>query len=571
MSTMKVNEILNNQGGAFPWGDQEVTAADSTTARKLEDRFADVVNVKDCGAVGDGVTDDTEAFQRAAAKINEIGGGVLVFPVTNGFYSITNSKTRSDDNSYYGNTWTFLFDNVDGLSIVGNGALIKVADGSKYGAFDRNTGAVKPYTGSPTDTDDTATPGTIFNFNSCKNVTVYDIHVNGNNENLVYGGDNQSDGLQLQNSCFRVVGDSSNIKFYNCSAIYMGLDGIAVKTTASEYTEGNGVSFTNVLSEYNGRQGASISGGNGILLDSCQFRHTGKGGQSTAPGAGLDLEPELGNAVSNLVVRNCEILNNTGVGLLFWDTGNYSKNVRIKDTSIWGNSNSALWLQGGVSAYIDGCDIHGKIVKAENSSFTNCNIDTDVHPDYGIYVSGTYIAENQVNATYKNCTFTPSLLRGPLYSVLIDCVVDCAWNSSLSPTGGTATSLGAGSKRVELIDNLTGNFDDSNRFFYSTGGGAVVDSIEIKGDGNGLRAYSRTGAYGLINTGKSSGQAYFRNESDTFGSAILGGRSAPPTSGDFIQGDIYLDYTPSPGGSIGWVCVAEGNPGTWKSFGVIAS
>ncbi|AUR91985.1 pectin lyase fold/virulence factor [Vibrio phage 1.168.O._10N.261.52.A10] len=42
--------------------DSLVTASGSTTPRRLDDRFADVVNVRDFGAVGDGVTDDSDAL-----------------------------------------------------------------------------------------------------------------------------------------------------------------------------------------------------------------------------------------------------------------------------------------------------------------------------------------------------------------------------------------------------------------------------------------------------------------------------------------------------------------------------
>jgi polygalacturonase len=69
-----------------------VTATGSTTARTLANRFADVVNVKDFGAVGDGVADDTAAIQ---AAINT--GKSVYFP--DGTYIVSspiniNSKTR---------------------------------------------------------------------------------------------------------------------------------------------------------------------------------------------------------------------------------------------------------------------------------------------------------------------------------------------------------------------------------------------------------------------------------------------------------------------------------------------
>ena len=63
----------------------QVTATGSTQARALNDRFADVVNVKDFGA-GDGTTDDATAIQ---AAINSISSGVVIIP--NGTYNLTDT------------------------------------------------------------------------------------------------------------------------------------------------------------------------------------------------------------------------------------------------------------------------------------------------------------------------------------------------------------------------------------------------------------------------------------------------------------------------------------------------
>ena len=65
-----------------------VTATGSTTPRTLPDRFADVVNVKDFGAVGDGVTDDTAAFNAAIATAS---GGTVYVP--RGTYLLGTSPT----------------------------------------------------------------------------------------------------------------------------------------------------------------------------------------------------------------------------------------------------------------------------------------------------------------------------------------------------------------------------------------------------------------------------------------------------------------------------------------------
>ncbi len=73
-----------------PYGDALVTPTGAITARSLAARFSEVVNVKDHGAVGDGVADDATAIQ---AALDVASPKVVVFPATSGGYKILSALT----------------------------------------------------------------------------------------------------------------------------------------------------------------------------------------------------------------------------------------------------------------------------------------------------------------------------------------------------------------------------------------------------------------------------------------------------------------------------------------------
>jgi hypothetical protein len=75
-----------------------ITATGSTTARSLQGRFADIVNVKDFGAKGDGITDDSFAFTAALTSL-PAGGGKVVVP--NGTYKINTAPAWGTKSIYW--------------------------------------------------------------------------------------------------------------------------------------------------------------------------------------------------------------------------------------------------------------------------------------------------------------------------------------------------------------------------------------------------------------------------------------------------------------------------------------
>ena len=75
--------------------DNPILATGTTTARSAADRFADVINVRDFGAEGNGTTDDTEAIQAALDYAGTKTNSKVVFPF--GTYLVTDELLVPSD------------------------------------------------------------------------------------------------------------------------------------------------------------------------------------------------------------------------------------------------------------------------------------------------------------------------------------------------------------------------------------------------------------------------------------------------------------------------------------------
>ena len=88
-----------------------------SVARNVEDKLQERVSVKDFGAVGDGVTDDTAAIQAAIDSMTS--GGTLLFPPAT--YLVSENAS---------NNWCVRNNGLDGITIIGYGATLKEDIGS---------------------------------------------------------------------------------------------------------------------------------------------------------------------------------------------------------------------------------------------------------------------------------------------------------------------------------------------------------------------------------------------------------------------------------------------------------
>lgn len=398
---------------------------------------------EDFGAVGDGLTNDTAAFARMSACVSAVGGGTVILQSTT--YVVGAQVTDPTLVYAYAPAPIMNFDGCGGsLSILGNGARLRCADGLRFGTFDPLTGLPTqhpmPYYG----TGELASPyvAMITVQNCTGKVRIENLELDGNVNGLLIGGPRGDTGWQISASGLQLINNSGPEWIVGLHSHHHALDGVyidgAVGRTAPSMLE-------DMVSEYNGRQGCSIVGGRNYSFRSCQFKGTGKSRISSAPGAGVDIEAES-SPIRNLSFSDCEFSNNSGAGLVA-DSGD-SQDASFDQCRFVGTTSWSAWPRKPGFRF-SGCEFVGSISNAYGDQdparavqFDNCSFRDDpaLSPTGQVFKPETPIADlsDNANVLFNQCTISldhEGLLPWSVYAIYVDSTMSQAATTTSYPRG----------------------------------------------------------------------------------------------------------------------------------------
>jgi polygalacturonase len=273
-------------------------AARGATSLPLRVRGGQRVDVRAAGATGNGVTDDTAAIQRAIDDLPESGGTVHV-PA--GIYAIDATRSvRLRSRMHFElapDAQLVALPNAAERAyvvLIQDASDVEVSGGRIRGDRDRHLGSTGEW-------------GHGLTVRGASRVTIRDLHVSG---------------------CWG--------------------DGISIGSNPSRpgrrVAPSEDVVVSRVVCSDNWRQGLTIGRSRRVLVQDSEFSGT----RGTPPAAGIDIEPDSGDApdgtgARDITIARCFVHDNHGPGIQIFKR---SRGVRIEDCTIRGNGNSGVLAVG---------------------------------------------------------------------------------------------------------------------------------------------------------------------------------------------------------------------------------
>lgn len=323
------NDAINNtavEGGVLADTFVTVTAnGPGTVARSLRDVKSERISIKDFGAIGDGVTDDTISIQNA---LNSKGD--IVFPKGEYLISVQGDATVS--------RYTYALKILSDTNItfeVGAKLVLKPNDKERC---------------------------MMLFLDMQDNITVRGLHLVGDRDGHLGATGEHGHGIGIFGG--------ENITFYDSTIEKAWGDGVYISSNYimdSSKTPPRNIRFVNGLFNKNSRNGIAIIAVSGCLISGIEFRDTDR----IRPMAGVDVEPFTSSdklnspgVVENLIVRDC-----TAYG------GNVGFMAAFNNSDITHNSLvfSDLHAENVVNGYVFAIKNEGDKVVGRNLSATNAS------------------------------------------------------------------------------------------------------------------------------------------------------------------------------------------------------
>lgn len=387
-----------------------------------------IIHIKDFGAIGDGVFNSTDAFQKASAYLESNGGTLLIDA---GIYVVgrqKRSRSFASGFSYLNEPILDLRNSIHPIVILGYGATLRAANGLKYGSFNPATGEKDSLRKEGTRYSYYASAFTLIGVIGCTSISIKGLTLDGNSGKLDIGPGFDETGIQLSALGIGLY-NNKNVEIADCYIHHCALDGILVGWTGLKDTDPiYPHTIKNVKVKYNGRQGLSWIGGNNLQVFNSEFSSTGKALNKgvpvvSKPTAGIDIEIE-NSIIKNGYFINCLFYDNAGNGIISIHNGiTDTENIHFKKTTFIGTTNSAAYLKTpGLS--FDSCVFVGKVERIFGSadkkkaiSFKNClfTMDKKKSPNGKVFANHCEFYEGQ-NVVFDNCEFNSGTTRLPVFN-----------------------------------------------------------------------------------------------------------------------------------------------------------
>ncbi|MEO7278145.1 MAG: right-handed parallel beta-helix repeat-containing protein [Sphingomicrobium sp.] len=402
---------------------------------------------EDFGARGDGKTNDTRAFVALAAEIQRRGGGSISLGARRTY--IVGAQDRGDGPWGWNPSPIIKLDRlVLPLQILGNGARLRAQPGLRFGSFDLQSGNAVSHSMPNHELSDLASPyrAMIWLSNCSAPIIVRDIELDGNAELLTIGGQFGDKGWQIPATGLLLRLNSHSETIENVLTHHHALDGATFVGLPGRSARSR---VSGLVSRFNGRQGLSITGGQGYDFANCEFSHTGRGAIHSAPGAGVDIEAEGRRTIRDLSFTRCKFVDNAGCGVVA-DSGD-SDGARFTDCTFVGTTSWSAWPRKPRFSFAN-CTFVGAVAHAfadpdpsRAAHFTACRFTDDptLSPTGKVFsgrATGGPIANLAVsdNVTFDRCTFDlVGLAKLPTsqHAIYRDCVMRQRSSGPSSPRG----------------------------------------------------------------------------------------------------------------------------------------